>query len=679
MSDVSGRIDELRRLVRECDYHYHVLDAPILSDLEYDQLFRELKNLEEAYPDLATPDSPTQRVGGTVAQGFAKVTHSQPMLSLGNVFSEEEFREFDTRVQSALGDAVAYVCELKIDGLAIALHYKDGALDWGATRGDGDTGEEITSNLRTIKAIPLRLRASQDLEVRGEAYLPHASFERLNQARAQAGEALFANPRNAAAGSLRQLDPSLTAKRDLAFFAYALVTPDSAVTSQAQALTRMAELGFPVNRLWKQCHTVDEVIRYIEWAREMREQLPYDIDGVVIKVDSFAQQARLGFTAKSPRFSVAYKFAAQQAESRVRAIELSVGRTGAVTPTALIEPVGLAGSTVSRATLHNEDMIREKDIRIGDLVVVQKAGDIIPEIVRVVLEQRPSEAVPFVMPTHCPVCQTLLVREEGEAALRCPSPDCPAKRMEGLIHFASRGAMNIEGLGEMIVESLYASGLVHDIPDLYELTREQLLTLERMGEKSASNLLEAIAASRQQPLERLLFGLGIRLVGEKAAQTIAAYLGDMDAVMAATVEDLQTIPEIGPKMAESMVHYFAQPQNLGRIERLRALGLRMTAARRVTPDAADGPLGGKTFVVTGTLSQLSRAQAQERIILAGGKVVSSVSAHTDYLVAGEKAGSKLEKARKVMLDNPDSRLRILSEEAFLAMLLDLGMADSQSG
>lgn len=670
MSDVSGRIEELRRVIRECDYHYHVLDEPLLPDTEYDQLFRELKNLEEAYPDLQSADSPTQRVGGAVADGFAKVTHSQPMLSLGNVFSEQEVADFIARMEAAVQGPVTYVCELKIDGLAIALHYQDGALQWGATRGDGYTGEEITANLRTIKAIPLRLREPRDLEVRGEAYMPRASFNRVNQAREQDGELPFANPRNAAAGSLRQLDPALTAKRGLAFFAYSLVSQESAVTSQAEALTRMAELGFPVNPKWKVCQTVAEVVQYIEWARDVRHELPYDIDGVVIKVNAFAQQAELGFTAKSPRFAVAYKFAAEQAEARVHNIELSVGRTGAVTPTAIIEPVSLAGTTVSRATLHNADNIREKDIRIGDLVVVQKAGDIIPEIVRVVPEARPLGTVPFAMPTHCPACGTALVREDGEVALRCVSPLCPAKRVETIIHFASRGAMNIDGLGEMIAETLFQAGLVQDIPDLYDLTKEQLLTVERMGDKSASNLLAAIAASKAQPLERLLFGLGIRLVGEKAAQTIASHVRDIEGLLAAQVEDLEAIPEIGPKMAESVVQYFASGANRERVLRLRAHGLRMTAGRIVTPDAATGPFTGKVFVVTGTLSTLSRAEAEQKITESGGKLAGSVSARTDFLVAGEKAGSKLEKARKLLADNPDSPLRILTEEEFLALLAD---------
>jgi len=668
VSDVSEQIGTLRTRLREYDYHYHVLNQPLISDLEYDQLFRELVNLETAFPQWRTSDSPTQRVGGSVLEGFAKVAHSQPMLSLGNVFSAEELVEFDARVQSKTDEPVVYVCELKIDGLAIALQYDEGSLTRGATRGDGVTGEEITSNLRTVKAIPLRLRAGQTLEARGEAYLPRATFLRLNEQRQAEGEPLFANPRNVAAGSLRQLDPALVAERGLAFFAYALTSPLPDVTRQSEALTRMADLGLPVNPEWRLCHSVAEVMAYIDWAQEMREQLPYDIDGVVIKVDSFAHQAQLGFTAKSPRFSVAYKFAAQQAESRIVRIELNVGRTGVVTPTAIIAPVALAGSTVSRATLHNEDMIREKDIRVGDLVVVQKAGDIIPEIVRVIKEARTGAEQPYSMPTHCPACGSTLAREVGEVALRCLQRECPAKRVESLIHYASRGAMNIEGLGEMICEGLFAVGLVREIPDLYALSKEELLTMERMGEKSATNLLAAIDDSRKQPLERLLFGLGIRLVGEKAAQTLAAYFGDLDTLMQASVDDLQQVPEIGPKMAESFVQYFADPDQRAMVDRLRQFGLcTTTSLRRPTADAS-GPFAGLTFVVTGTLTSLTRAEAEAAIAQAGGKVVGSVSKNTDFLVAGEKAGSKLTKAEAIRDATPNSPLRILTEQEFVALL-----------
>lgn len=671
MGDVTSRIAQLRGLLREYDYQYHVLDDPQVSDQEYDALFRELRDLEIAYPDLVTEDSPTQRVGGAVQDGFVKVTHSQPMLSLGNVFSADEVAEFDLRARSGVEGAIQYVCELKIDGLAISLRYEDGVLVRGATRGDGAVGEEITSNLRAIRAIPLQLREPLTLEVRGEAYLPRASFARLNESRRAAGEPEFANPRNAAAGSLRQLDPGVVAERQLAFFAYALVTALPMVDSQSRALARMGELGFPVNPRYKVCHSVAEIMDYVTWAQATRATLPYDIDGVVIKVDAFGLWEKLGYTAKSPRFAAAYKFAAEQGESRLLAIELSVGRTGAVTPTALIEPVALAGTTVSRATLHNQDNIREKDIRIGDLVIVQKAGDIIPEIVRAVHEVRTGAETPWQMPAHCPVCDTALVQDEGEVALRCPNFECPAKRVEALIHFAGRGAMNIDGLGEMLCEALYRAGLVRDVADFYTLTREQLLTLDRMGEKSAGNLLSAIAASREQPLERLLFGLGIRLVGEKAAQTLAAHLGDMNAVMSASAEELQRIPEIGPKMAESVVQFGQSVAGKELVSRLAALGLRMTAQRRVQEATSEaGRWAGKVFVVTGTLERLSRDEAEELIVREGGKVTGSVSKKTHFVLAGSKAGSKLEKAHALLQDDPSLPLRILTEDDFFELLGD---------
>ena len=669
MGDVTSRIAELRGLLREYDYQYHVLADPQVSDQEYDALFRELRDLEIAYPDLVTEDSPTQRVGGAVQDGFVKVTHSQPMLSLGNLFSADEVAEFDLRVRSGVEGAIQYVCELKIDGLAISLRYEDGVLVRGATRGDGTVGEEITSNLRAIRAIPLQLREPLTLEVRGEAYLPRASFARLNESRRVAGEPEFANPRNAAAGSLRQLDPGVVAERQLAFFAYSLVTALPQVDSQSGALARMGELGFPVNPRYKVCHTVAEIMDYVTWAQATRASLPYDIDGVVLKVDALGLWEKLGYTAKSPRFAAAYKFAAEQGESRLLAIELSVGRTGAVTPTALIEPVALAGTTVSRATLHNQDNIRDKDIRIGDLVIVQKAGDIIPEIVRAVHEVRTGDERPWQMPADCPVCATALVQDEGEVALRCPNSECPAKRVEALIHFAGRGAMNIDGLGEMLCEALYRAGLVRDVADFYALTREQLLTLERMGEKSAGNLLSAIAASREQPLERLLFGLGIRLVGEKAAQTLAAHLGDMNAVMNATTEELQRIPEIGPKMAESVVQFGQSVAGRELVSRLAALGLRMTAQRRVEGAGFEvGMWAGKVFVVTGTLERLSRDEAEDLIVREGGKVTASVSKKTHYVLAGAKAGSKLEKARALLQDDPSLPLQILTEVDFFELL-----------
>ena len=667
-SGAARRIEELRSLLRDYDYRYHVLDESPVSDVEYDALLHELVDWERSHPELITPDSPTQRVGGAVLEGFVKAVHRTPMLSLCNAFSDEDLRDFDARARQAAGRDAGYVCELKIDGLATSLLYEEGVFVRGATRGDGVTGEDITHNLRTVRALPLRLHTAVSIEVRGESYLPKVAFERLNRQREARGEPLFANPRNAAAGSLRQLDTALVAERRLAFFAYALATPEGLAASQSEALTLMASLGVPVNPHWKRVSSLEEVLAYVRWAEAARADLPYEIDGVVIKVDSFSAQRELGVTAKSPRFAIAYKFAAEQAESRILRIDLSVGRTGVVTPTAVIEPVLLAGTTVSRATLHNEDVIREKDVRVGDLVLVQKAGDIIPEIVRVLTEDRDGSEQPYRMPTACPACQSALVREDGEAALRCVNPSCPAKRVESLIHFASRSAMNIEGLGDMIVESLHEAGLVKDPADFYTLAKEQILRLERMGDKSANNLLQAITASRRQPLERLLFGLGIRLVGEKAAQTLARRFRTMERLMAADTDELLDIPDIGPKVAESVIAYFAQPDNRLLVERLRSVGLRFDTDLPEETERPGGPFAGKTVVLTGTLTALTRQQAQKLVEDQGGKVSGSVSLKTDYLVAGTAAGSKLAKAEDLLRVSPDASLRILDEQAFLRML-----------
>ena len=662
------RVAELRRLLREYDYHYHALDRPLVSDAEYDALLRELVEWEQTHPQLITLDSPTQRVGATVLEGFVKAVHQTPMLSLGNAFSAADLHDFDARVRQAAGFDAAYVCELKIDGLATSLLYEEGAFVRGATRGNGVVGEDITRNLRTVRTLPLRLRTPLNIEVRGESYLPKVAFDQLNRLREARGEPQFANPRNAAAGSLRQLDSALVAERRLAFFAYALATPEGLAASQSEALTLMASLGLPVNSNWKRVSSIEEALAYVRWAEEMRADLPYEIDGVVIKVDSFAVQRELGVTAKSPRFAIAYKFAAEQAEARIVRIDLNVGRTGVVTPTAVIEPVFLAGSTVSRATLHNEDVIRDKDVRVGDLVLVQKAGDIIPEIVRVLMEGRDGSEQPYRMPEVCPVCQSPLVREDGEVALRCVNPACPAKRVESLIHFASRSAMDIEGLGDMIVESLHEANLVRDPADFYLLTKEQLLQLDRMGDKSATNLLAAIAASRRQPLERLLFGLGIRLVGEKAAQTLARRFRILDRLMAADAADLLDIPDIGPKLADSVTAYFAQPDNRALVERLRSQGLRFDTDLPPETERTTGIFAGKTVVLTGALTNLTRQQAQTLIENQGGKVAGSLSRKTDYLVAGEGAGSKLAKAEDQLRADPDASLQILDEQTFLRMI-----------
>jgi DNA ligase (NAD+) len=540
LQSADKRITEVRDLLNHYGYEYYVLDKPSVSDAEYDQLMQELLDLEEKYPQLKTADSPSQRVGGAVLDLFEKVEHRTPMLSLGNAFNEQDLRDFDRRSRQAVGDDISYICELKIDGLAVSLRYEDGLFAQGATRGDGTIGEDITANLKTINTIPLRLRENISLEVRGEAYMPKRSFEALNQAREERGEELFANPRNAAAGSLRQLDPKIAASRKLAVFLYGIgnIDENSGIESHSAGLDYLDRLGFKTNQERRRCATIEEVIDYVNGWVEKRPQLPYEIDGIVIKVDSLAHQAALGTTAKSPRWAIAYKFPAEEVVTTLLDIELSVGRTGVITPTAILEPVKVAGTTVQRASLHNEDLIREKDIKIGDKVIVKKAGDIIPEVVNVLAEQRTGEEVEFHMPTHCPECESELVRLEGEVALRCINPKCPAQLREGLIHFVSRVAMNIEGLGEKVISQLFAEKLIADVADIYKLTREQLLALERMGEKSADNLLKAIGISKDNSLEKLLFGLGVRHVGAKAAKTLAQYFGTMERLAQASKEEL---------------------------------------------------------------------------------------------------------------------------------------------
>ncbi|WP_251554499.1 NAD-dependent DNA ligase LigA [Neobacillus muris] len=647
------RIKELQNLLNQYGYEYYVLDKPSVPDAEYDQLMQELLKLEEEFPQLKTPDSPTQRVGGAILDMFEKVEHAIPMLSLGNAFNEQDLRDFDARVRKAVGDNVSYVCELKIDGLAVSLRYEDGLFVQGATRGDGTIGEDITANIRTINSVPLRLMEPVSIEVRGEAYMPKRSFETLNEARKERGEELFANPRNAAAGSLRQLDPKIAASRKLDTFLYAIGNPEAiGVAAHSEGLDYLDHLGFKTNKERRKCATIAEVLEYINSWTEKRPQLPYEIDGIVIKVDSFAQQAALGTTAKSPRWAIAYKFPAEEVVTTLFDIELSVGRTGVITPTAILEPVKVAGTTVQRASLHNEDLIREKDIKIGDKVVVKKAGDIIPEVVNVLADQRTGEEKDFHMPTHCPECESELVRLEGEVALRCINPKCPAQIREGLIHFVSRDAMNIDGLGEKVISQLFAEKLISDVADIYKLTREQLISLERMGEKSVSNLLEAIEASKANSLEKLLFGLGIRLVGAKAAKTLAQAFGTMDQLAAASKEELTAINEIGEKMADSIVNYFELEEAAELIEELKAVGVNMEykGARPVTPEESDSVFAGKTVVLTGKLEQLSRNEAKEKIEALGGNVAGSVSKKTHLVVAGADAGSKLAKAQELGIE-----------------------------
>jgi len=645
------RIEELRRLLNQYNYEYYVLDRPSVTDAEYDRLMQELITLEEQYPEFKTKDSPSQRVGGQALDAFQKVEHRVPMLSLANAFNEGDLRDFDRRVRQEVGE-VAYVCELKIDGLAVSVRYEDGFFIQGATRGDGVTGEDITENLKTIRSLPLKLNQPVTLEARGEAYMPKRSFERLNEERAARGEEVFANPRNAAAGSLRQLDPKVAASRHLDMFVYALVNAEElGIHSHSEALDYLQQLGFKTNPERRRCATMEEVVEFVNSWQEKRPHLPYDIDGIVIKVDSFEQQKQLGATAKSPRWAIAYKFPAEEAITKLIGIELSVGRTGVVTPTAILEPVRIAGTVVQRASLHNEDLIRAKGIMIGDFVVVKKAGDIIPEVVSTLPERRTGSEQPFFMPTHCPECDSELVRLDGEVALRCLNPKCPAQIREGLIHFVSRQAMNIDGLGEKVVAQLFQAGLVHDVADLYALTKEQLLALERMGEKSATNLLQAIEASKQNSLERLLFGLGIRHVGAKAAKILAEQFETMERLQAATKEELTAIHEIGEKMADSIVTYFAKQEVKELLDELRSYGVNMTyKGQKASAAMSTSLFAGKTIVLTGKLETLSRNEAKEKIEQLGGNVTNSVSKNTDLVIAGIDAGSKLAKAKQLGIE-----------------------------
>ncbi|MFC4734957.1 NAD-dependent DNA ligase LigA [Bacillus daqingensis] len=657
-------IDERTHVLQDYAYHYYVLDQPKVPDEEYDRLLRELEELEAAHPEHRHEDSPTGRIGGEPLDQFRKVRHDVPMMSLSNAFDAEELRDFDRRVRDGISGTPVYSCELKIDGLAVTLKYEKGSFILGATRGDGQTGEDITHNLRTIGSIPLKLKEPVTLEVRGEAFMPKKSFERLNKAKAQRGEALFANPRNAAAGSLRQLDPKIAADRHLDMFIYGIgSSPDKDFDSHHEALEYVKHLGFKTNREAARLDSIEEVIDYCEKWVEKRADLPYEIDGIVVKVDSIEDQQQLGFTAKSPRWATAYKFPAEEVVTTLRTIELSVGRTGVVTPTAILDPVSVAGTTVQRASLHNEDLIREQDVKIGDRVVIKKAGDIIPKVVRVLADERTGDEEDFHMPTHCPECESELVRLEGEVALRCVNPKCPAQIREGLIHFVSRNAMNIDGLGEKVISQLFRHELVADVADIYRLQREQLLELERMGEKSADNLLSAIEATKENSLEKLLFGLGIRFVGSKAAATLAMHFETMERLQQADVEELTAVDEIGSKMADAIVTYFAQEEVQELIAELASLGVNMTYNGPKLQEASDidSVFAGKTVVLTGSMDTMTRSEAKAEIEQLGGKVTSSVTKKTDILVAGEKAGSKLTKAEEL-------GIQVLDESAFTEAL-----------
>jgi DNA ligase (NAD+) len=646
-NDARERMERLRANLRLHERLYYVLDRPEISDAEYDGLMRELRRLEEAHPEIPVPaDSPTLRVGGAPREGFVKVKHSAPMLSLDNALDEAELAGFDRRVRDLLaGQPFEYVAELKLDGLSMAVHYEDGLMSLAITRGDGSEGEDVTANARTIRTLPLRVEpAWPRFEVRGEVIMTRMAFERLNVERAGKGLSIYANPRNSAAGSLRVLDPSITASRQLEFHAYfLLVSGEPALDSHWQSLERMTALGFKVNPNLRRCAGYDELAAYCrDWAAR-RETLPYEIDGVVAKVDSIPQQRALGWTAKAPRWAIAFKFSARQAETVLEQIDVQVGRTGTLTPVARLRPVVVSGVTVTNATLHNEDYIREKDIAAGDTVVIERSGDVIPKVVEA--RRRPADRRTFSMPATCPVCGSAVARAEGEAATRCLNTNCPARLKESLLHFAARGVMDIDGLGDSLVDQLVDKGLVRNVADLYLLRLEDLAGLERMAEKSAAKLLARIDESKQQPLERVIAGLGIPFVGERTAQFLAFAIGDLDRIASAGDEELQSVEEVGPKIARSIQGFFSEPHNRELVERLRAAGLRFTG--EVRKQHAAGPLAGMTFVLTGELAGLPREEAKRMIEAAGGKVTGSVSGKTSVLVAGEAAGSKLEKAQKL--------------------------------
>jgi DNA ligase (NAD+) len=641
-------VEELIQEINEHNYRYHVLDEPKISDVEFDALIRRLQEIEGQFPDLVSPDSPTQRVGGQPREGFAAITHRVPMLSLDNALNIDNLRDFVRRAKNLVPDAdLEFVIELKVDGLAVSLQYEKGHFVRGATRGDGEVGEDITHNLRTVQSIPLTLRKPYTLEVRGEVYMPRSSFLKLNEERESQNQPLFANPRNAAAGSLRQLDPKVAASRNLDMVTYGLgYSPELDPPTHYEALTSLKELGLRINPHITVLRELEDVVTYCESWREKRYELPFDIDGLVIKINDLALQQRLGTTAKSPRWAIAYKFPAEQAQTLVRAITVQVGRIGTLTPIAELEPVKLAGTVVKRASLHNEDILREKDVRIGDYAIIQKAGDVIPEVVEVVKSKRTGNEVPFVMPEACPACGSEVSRLPGEVALRCFNPACPAQVLERIIHFTSRGAMDIEGMGPAAVQQFLEAGLISDVADIYSLPekKEALLGLERKAQKSVENLLGAIEKSKTQPLWRLLYGLGIRFVGDRTARLLAANFGSLDSLRDASREELEAVAEVGPKIAESVTEFFSLDTTKELVEKLRLAGLNVTEEQQ---DVSVKPLNGKTFVLTGTLPTFSRDEAAALIEEAGGRVTGSVSKNTDYLVAGEKAGSKLDKALKL--------------------------------
>lgn len=666
IDEAAKRAEELRSRLNRWSREYYVEDKPTVEDYVYDQEYAELVAIEEQYPDLITSDSPTQRVGGKVLSGFEKVTHDIPLYSLNDVFSKDELFAFDQRVQKAIGRPVDYCCELKIDGLSVSLRYENGEFVRGATRGDGMVGENITENLKTVRSVPLKLKDAISIEVRGECFMPKKSFVQLNQAREAEGKDIFANPRNAAAGSLRQLDSKITAKRNLDTFLYTVADfgPMKA-TTQYDALEELEQIGFHTNHEKRLCHSIDEVWSFIEEYHEKRMDLTYEIDGIVIKVNDFSLQDQLGFTVKAPRWATAYKFPPEEVETKIEEIEWTVGRTGVVTPTAIMTPVRVAGTTVSRASLHNGDYIKLKDIRLNDIVRIYKAGDIIPEVAQVVLDQRPADSEPYVLPTHCPICHSELVHLDEEVALRCINPKCPAQIKEGLNHFVSRNAMNIDGLGPRVLAQMYDKQLVTDVADLYKLTEEELLTLDKIKEKSANNILTAIHDSKDNSVERLIFGLGIRHVGSKAAKILAEHFGDLETLSKSDFESIIVLDTIGDTIADSVVTYFSNEEVHDLMSELKQAGVNFEykGIRSSQIETIDSPFKEKTVVLTGKLTRFTREEAKETIENLGGKVTGSVSKKTDIVVAGEDAGSKLTKAQELGID-------VWSEEKMAEALAD---------
>lgn len=649
-SHIRERITELNKQLKQYAKEYYELDQPTVTDQEYDQLYRELVQLETAYPKFITEDSVTQQVGGKVLDGFEKVRHEHVMLSLGNAFNKEELQAFDQRVRKLTDNRISYICELKIDGLAISLTYENGKFVQGATRGDGTIGENITENLKMVKSIPKKLARPYTIEVRGECYMPKESFLKLNKAREESGENIFANPRNAAAGSLRQLDTRVVGRRNLSSFIYSVAEfGELTAASQSDVLKELKELGFSINQEAKVCQSMEEVWEFIQKFQDLRNSLPYEIDGIVIKVNEFETQEEIGYTVKAPRWAIAYKFPAEEAETKLLDIEWTVGRTGVVTPTAIMIPVRLAGTTVARASLHNADLIREKDIRLNDYVMVHKAGDIIPEVTRSIPSKRGESSQPYEVPDRCPVCDSELVHLAEEVALRCINPMCPAQLKEGVIHFASRNAMNIDGMGPKVIEQLFNRELIHDVADLYLLKKEQLLTMDKIKDKAAGNLLAGIEQSKENSLEKLLFGLGIRHVGAKAAQLIAERFGTMEKIMTASVEELTEIDSLGTVIAESLVTYFEKEEAKQLIKELTEAGVNMSYKGLSSAQVAsiESDFQGKTVVLTGSLSKYKRNEAKKVIESLGGKVTGSVSKKTDLVIAGEEAGSKLTKAQEL--------------------------------